>query len=202
MKRIDLTKSFVFVLILLLCVVVFYIIRFNTNEQDSRIFSRLDLIESAKYFPSDKTHIVNCVDENCSECAVLGLVLKAKADLFSRGAETALKKTLGVIETACSELESTGKSWPECFGAITAIYFFSSPKEDSIIFKFFESNPKLLYKAIHQSDYAWFYNRPSIEKWNSLVESRLAEKLFDDKLKNPFTKEKPSRVFRIELLNE
>ncbi len=160
-------------------------------QQDvARLFKSFYLVHfgpaEVSDFPKSQSYLNDCIRLNDVHCLkAFNEVKRAKDEFLEIPHKTALKITLDTINTKCLSADRLANA-PECLGAVTALYFFSSKEDDQTILE-------LLSDSIDHNvlflGYEWHKNRSEIEAWVSFVNgstlSEYQKKLVIRELKEP-----------------
>jgi hypothetical protein len=139
------------------------------DERLEAIFSGLRLIHFGLEFPYTEEALENCrnvKDETC--LATYDRAKSAKVALLRRPREEALQLTLATIAAACDRAELDVES--PCPGAVTALYFFSTPPDDRTIQAFLSSAPLSTVNQTLEQDTTWLRNRADKRSWRDWLD--------------------------------
>lgn len=83
------------------------------------------------------------------------------------GRNKALRVTLDAILKQCGD-EPAGDV-EVCGGAASALYFFSTPNDDTVIQTFLREAPPLVFERVLEEDITWLFNRADKQMWRDWV---------------------------------
>lgn len=162
---------------LLIFVALFIIACEKANKQQAQalsenqaIYSAFSSIHLSLDFPGSPTVLKSCIEENLKNCMnSVNRVLDAKKQFLQQPKAKALATTLSTITKYCELEQNIELNEDMCRGAATALYYFTSGENDTMILSSFKSLSKTALKNIFVYSYSWYHNRPNKNAWRDFV---------------------------------
>jgi len=142
-------------------------------------------------YPPNEQYLKTCQQKNDEVCLKpYKLVQQAKDYLLNaitENKEQTFQRIINTITVYCPKTKNRNNTTDEyyCYGAVIALYLFNDPIYDSKILDFVHNAPKPVINALFATQYEWFYNRPNVDEWISLVTKLPKEILDEDEKRAP-----------------
>lgn len=170
----------------------------SESSQNKTMFSNLALTSLGLEYPTTTDRLERCKQSADKMCLkTYELAKTAKQRLFRKSPTHALNTSLNTIRTECAKTDYNKDN--VCYGAVTALYFFSTTDDDKQIMQFIANSSELVAKRIFEMNVIWLKFRRDKQSWQDWVnKTNLPEKLKRDIIY--FLNEKKPSGLSIELL--
>jgi len=138
-------------------------------------FERFYFVHFGVNYPGNEYVLKHCKKNNSTHCLeIYAEVRKAKHYLLSeikKDKNAVFTQILTTIQQQCPVAEASNQHISEyrCYGAITALYFYTDAEYDKKIQQLVANASKSLLDILLRFRLEWMYNRPDAEQWIALI---------------------------------
>ncbi len=144
-------------------------------------------------YPPREEILKICQEKQIKDCLSVYLpVQDAKQKLrqaIAKDQATVFAHTVTTINQAClkPDPDTDQQSVFRCYGAVIALYFFTDPVYDQKIRDLLSHAPRSIARVMLGTRFEWFYNRPHLDKWITVINA-LPNDVLTDSEKQPVLK--------------